>query len=233
MIRARETVDYHEMRLRTPVPGAPYAPDRPPEEPIVTSPSTGTRRLALVALAVGLGPALAACGSGQISQTANQESAVDGGSGSAGNLSVNDVRVVLPDADGPTGNGAAELGFTASYSGAGVGDPVRLERVTVGGVQVRVEAADPLARGCSLVATTAEGAAKDRKPVQGVCIAHTTASVPDPGKFDYGHSVPATFTFSDGQTVEALAGVVTKAEEAGTYTPPAESPEGEAAAAAH
>ena len=60
----------------------------------MTSPNTGLRRTALVVLAVGAALGASACSAGQVSQTAYQVAAVDGGSGSAGDLAVNDFQVV-------------------------------------------------------------------------------------------------------------------------------------------
>ena len=61
----------------------------------MTSPNTGLRRTALVVLAVGAALGASACSAGQVSQTANKVAAVDGGRGSAGDLHVNDLQVVV------------------------------------------------------------------------------------------------------------------------------------------
>ncbi|MDV8002343.1 hypothetical protein [Rhodococcus sp. IEGM 1408] len=183
----------------------------------MTSPNTGLRRTALAVLAVGAALGASACSAGQVSQTAYQVAAVDGGHGTAGDLEVNDLVVVLPE----TGDADAKVGFVASYTGSGFGDPVSLDRVQIDGVEVQVGESQPLERGCSLVVSSAEGAVP--APAQeGVCVEQTTATLPA-GELAVGTSVPATLTFSNGDTVQAFAGVITEVPDSGEYTRPSET----------
>ena len=92
----------------------------------MTSPNTGLRRTALVVLAVGAALGVSACGGGQISQTANQVAAVDGGYGTVGDVHVNDFRVELPE-----NGGEAKVGFAVAFTGSGFGEPISIERVEV------------------------------------------------------------------------------------------------------
>ncbi|GAA2063721.1 hypothetical protein [Williamsia deligens] len=70
---------------------------------------------AAVGSAVVLG--LGACGAGQISQTANQEAAVNGGAATVGELALRDVHVIYPRvnaSDAFVNGGPFELGFLIS-----------------------------------------------------------------------------------------------------------------------
>ena len=115
----------------------------------MTSPNTGLRRTALVVLAVGTAVGMSACGAGQISQTAGQVAAVDGGQGSAGELYVNDLVVVLPE------TGEARLGFVASFTGTGMGESISLDRLEIDGIEAQIGESQPLERGCSLIVSAA------------------------------------------------------------------------------
>ncbi len=169
----------------------------------MTSPNTGLRRTALVALALGAALGASACGAGQTSQTAEQVATVDGGSGSAGDVHVNDLKVVLPE----SGEGEARVGFVVSYTGSGIGEPISVDRVEVDGATVQLEGATPLERGCTLVFSAAE----DAQPAPGgdsLCIANGTATLPSSDELVLGQSVEATVNFSNGDQVDTRAGVV-------------------------
>jgi len=185
---------------------------------------TATHRLrnsALAVLAAGVALGAGACGSGQISQTANQVAAVDGGSARTQDLSVSNVHVVKPDAEGAE----AKLAFTVAYYGTGLDDKgVTLESVQVDGKPVQVRAAEPVKRGCSLVASPSKSV--PTAPAEGVCINYTEATLPGQG-LEYGHSVPAVFTFSNGEKLTPTAGVSTEFDTAGEYSRPAEEPAAE------
>lgn len=181
----------------------------------MTSPNTGLRRTALVVLAVGAALGASACSAGQVSQTANQVAAVDGGRGSAGDLSVNDLQVVVPE-----NGGEARVGFVASFSGYGLGDAVSLDRVEIDGTPVQLGETRPLERGCSIVVDAREDA--EATPVEGVCVEQATATLPGAGDLNVGASVPATVVFSNGDRIETDAAVVGEILEAGEYERPAE-----------
>lgn len=183
----------------------------------MTSPNTGLRRTALAVLAVGVALGASACGAGQSSQTASQMAAVDGGSGQAGDVHVNDFQVVLPE-----GGGEAKVGFAVSFTGTGFGEPVRLERVEVDGKQVQVEGAQPLERGCTFVASVTEGG--ETKPGgDTVCIEKGSATLASADDLKLGQSVPATLRFSNGDEIELRAGVIAETPGPGEYTRPAET----------
>lgn len=183
----------------------------------MTSPNTGLRRSALVVLAVGAAAlGASACSAGQATQTSNQVAAVDGGQGAAGDLHVNDLVVSVPE----SGQGEARLGFVASYTGYGIGEPISIERVEIDGVQARLDASQPIGRGCSLVFSVRD--AVDPNPAgDGVCINQATASLPA-GGLDLGTSVPATVSFSNGDRIEMDAAIITEIPAGGEYTRPAE-----------
>lgn len=182
----------------------------------MTSPNTGLRRTALVVLAVGAALGASACSAGQVSQTAYQVAAVDGGSGSAGDLAVNDFQVVLPE------SGEAGVRFVASYTGSGLGDAVTLDRVEIDGEEVQLGQRKPLERGCSLVVAAPEDANPVPAP-NGVCVDQTTGTLPNSDGFDNGVSVPATVSFSNGDRIEVRVGVVAEGALPGAHQGPAES----------
>ncbi|WP_314038168.1 hypothetical protein [Dietzia sp. CH92] len=181
----------------------------------MTSPNTGLRRTALVVLAVGAALGASACSAGQVSQTANQVAAVDGGRGAVGDLAVNDLQVVVPE-----NGGQARVGFVASFSGYGLGEPVSLDSVEIDGTPVQLGQTQPLERGCSIVVDARENA--EPAPVEGVCVEQTTATLPSSDNLDLGTSVPATVTFSTGDRIETQAAVVGELVEAGEYVRPTE-----------
>lgn len=181
----------------------------------MTSPNTGLRRTALVVLAVGAALGASACSAGQVSQTANQVAAVDGGRGEVGDLAVNDLQVVVPE-----NGGQARVGFVASFSGYGLGEPVSLDGVQIDGTPVQLGETQPLERGCSIVVDARENA--EPVPAEGVCVEQTTATLPSADDLSIGTSVPATVSFSNGDRIETEAAVVGEILEAGEYTRPTE-----------
>lgn len=183
----------------------------------MTSPNTGLRRSALVVLAVGAALGASACGSGQISQTAGQIPAVDGGRGTAGDLSVNDFQVLIPQ-DG----GDVRVGFAASYTGYGITDPIGIESAEVDGLPVQLGDTRPMERGCSIIFDSTPDAAP-MPPAADVCLEHATATLPGGEGLHMGTSVPATVSFSNGDQIELDAAVMADPVESGEYTRPAES----------
>lgn len=201
-------MDYDETRLRE---------KTFPEEPDVTSLNTGLRRTALVVLAAGTALGMTACGAGQVSQTANQVAAVDGGRGSVGELTVNDLQVIVPD-----NGGAARVGFVASFTGYGLGEEVTIDSVVVDGVKAQLGAIQPIQRGCSVVFDATEDA-KPAPKQDNLCIEHTTATLASSDDLHIGTSVPATVSFSNGDQIETEAGVMAEILEIGEYTRPSET----------
>ncbi|MBV8931350.1 MAG: hypothetical protein JOZ47_22385 [Kutzneria sp.] len=70
-----------------------------PVSSVKHGPAAGSRLLALV-LGVSAALAVAGCSAGQITQTDDQVAAVNGASGTSGPISVRDVRLAFPTADG-------------------------------------------------------------------------------------------------------------------------------------
>lgn len=183
----------------------------------MTSPNTGLRRSALVVLAVGAALGASACGSGQVSQTASQIAAVDGGSGTAGDLSVNDFQVLIPR-DG----GEVRVGFAVSYTGYGFEDPIGIASAEVDGMPVELDDTRPMERGCSIIFDANPDAAP-MPPAADVCLEHATALLPGGESLHIGTSVPATISFSNGEQIELDAAVMAETIEIGEYTRPAET----------
>lgn len=169
----------------------------------MTSPNIGLRRPALVVLALGAALGTSACSAGQVSQTASQVAAVNGGQGSVGDLVVNNLQVVMPE----SGEGEATVGFVASFDGTGTGESVTLDRVEIAGEELQLGEAPPLERGCSIVYSADQSTPPPPVP-QGVCVEHTTAALPTSDGLHIGTSAPATVTYSNGDQIEMLAGIV-------------------------
>ena len=168
----------------------------------MTSPNTGLRRTALVVLAVGATFGATACSAGQVSQTANQVAAVDGGQGSAGDVHLNDLQVILPEDDGE-----ARVAFAASFTGSGFGEAITMDSLEIDGNQVDLGEFPPLERGCTAISSAAEDATTGSAQ-EGICLEQITATLPDSDGLTIAQSVPATATFSNGDVIETEAGIV-------------------------
>src|SRR5699024_11967059 len=145
---------------------------------------------------------------------ADNERAVDDGPGSSADMSVNDLRVVLPG----TGEGEPRVSFTTSHKGYGLDEPVSIERVEIDGEEMQFGETAPLERDCSVVATTEESEAP---PAEGVCIEHVTATLPSADDLTLAQSAPATVSFSSGDVLETSAGVIPEPTGSGDFTRPA------------
>ncbi len=100
----------------------------------LTSPRGVARAVAAAAIGSAVVFGVGACGAGQISQTANQEAAVNGGSATVGQLALRDVHVVYPpvNADDAFVNGGPfEVAFLISNNSAYQDDT--LQSITVPG----------------------------------------------------------------------------------------------------
>ena len=183
----------------------------------MTSLNTGLRRTALVVLAAGTALGMTACSAGQISQTANQVAAVDGGRGEAGDLTLNDLQVVISE-DG----GQARVGGVISYAGYGLGDEVSVDTIEIDGQPAQLGALKPLERGCSIEFDATEDAEAGPE-IEGLCLEHATATVPNADDLNIGVSVPATVSFSNGDQIETEAAVVAELLEIGEFSRPSET----------
>lgn len=184
----------------------------------MTSPNTGLRRTALVVLAVGAALGASACGSGQVSQTANQMAAVDGGRGAVGELTINDLQVIVPDE-----GDQARVGFAVSYTGYGFEDPISIDSAVIDGVPVQLGATQPMERGCTIV-FDATADATPTPPQDDICIEHAVATLPGAEDLHVGTSLPATVSFSNGDQIELDAAIMAEILEIGEYTRPAQAP---------
>lgn len=183
----------------------------------MTSPNTGLRRTALVVLAVGAALGASACSSGQISQTANQVAAVDGGRGSSEQLTVNDFQVLVPEE-----GDEARVGFAVSYTGYDSEQPISIESAEVDGTPVELGATQPMERGCTIVFDASE----DAEPMPAsadICLEHTTATLTGAEDLHIGTSLPATISFSNGEQIELDAAIMAEVLEIDSYTRPAET----------
>jgi copper(I)-binding protein len=100
----------------------------------LTSPRGAARVIAAAAIGSAVVFGVGACGAGQISQTANQEAAVNGGSATSGDLALRDVHVVYPavNADDAFVNGGPfEVAFLISNNSPFEDDT--LQSITVPG----------------------------------------------------------------------------------------------------
>ena len=183
----------------------------------MTSPNTGLRRTALVVLAVGTALGASACSAGQTSQTASQVAAVDGGRGEAGELTVNDLQVIVDEE-----NAEARVGFAVSLTGYGFDESVSIDSVEIDGMPVQLGATQPMERGCTIVFDARE----DAEPGQAegdICLERAVATLPGSEDLRMGTSVPATLSFSNGDQIETNAAVMGSIVEAGDYTRPADA----------
>jgi hypothetical protein len=81
--------------------------------------------------------ALAGCGTGQISQTADQASAVNGSSATVGDLALRDVRIqAVQSGDALEAGQTVDLVFVASNQSIDTGDELTGIRTSVGNVSV-------------------------------------------------------------------------------------------------
>lgn len=101
----------------------------------------GRRGVAAVALGAGAALALSACGAGQITQTDTQMSAVTGSVAHSknGDITLNDVQLVLASQDALKAGNPLHLTFTAANANAD--HAYDLEKITVGGKSLTIEGA--------------------------------------------------------------------------------------------
>ncbi len=100
----------------------------------LTSPRGVARAVAAAAIGSAVVFGVGACGAGQISQTANQEAAVNGGNATVGQIALRDVHVVYPAVnadDAFVDGGPFELAFLISNNSAYQNDT--LQSITVPG----------------------------------------------------------------------------------------------------
>lgn len=151
---------------------------------IASTSRTGVRRLlgrrgaAVTALAAAAALSLSACGAGQISQTDTQTSAVTGSTvqSANGDITVNDIQLVLATKDAAAAGGPFHLVFTAANASAHTDYP--LEQITIEGQQVDIEQAP--ATLCAGVSLTTPTPAELEKQAGGSVPGTTPATSPTP-----------------------------------------------------
>lgn len=200
---------------------------------------TAVSRCGLAVLALGSAVALTACGAGQISQTANQVAAVDGGAANSENgyITLRDVTVHPQDGSTP---GAVK--FSAANSDPS-GKAVNLKSITVDNTKVTLDGSTELPATCSLIgdsaeaikamggsveATTAAASSSAAASSTTTAAATTTVSIEQAdncvsylttsfeGTATAGTSLKVTFTF-DSDTITVDAPVAAATPESGTH----------------
>lgn len=178
------------------------------------APRRAVRRsaVAVAALAAGSALVLSGCGAGQISQTAEQVSAVNGNTANVGAVALRDVRILLPQSADYTNTkgGKALLAFSAVNSAPDKTD--ELSSITTDLGTVNITPADAaLAPGRVLVA----GAPKAMPQSASTSAAPTSSATPTSG------SAAATSTAAPTGSATPQAAATTSAQKpsAGASTP--------------
>ncbi|MET4047874.1 MULTISPECIES: hypothetical protein [unclassified Rhodococcus (in: high G+C Gram-positive bacteria)] len=166
-------------------------------------------RLWATALAAGAALTLTACGSGQISQTAQQVSAVNGNFANVGDISLRNVHVVYPQSEEYSiePGGKVELGFVAVNNSATT--PDRLTRISTTAASSVTVGKEP--GGSEIAPLTALGAGAptgtevddELIPLQMIVVELNSISE----DVRPGLTVPVTFTFEEAGDVEVLVPV--------------------------
>ena len=157
--------------------------------------------IALIAVAA-MSMGLTACGSGQISQTAQTKTAVDGANAGTQDKNVRVRNIVVLKQD----NGQAALTFAAVNKQENP-NAVTLESVTVAGQPVQLNGDATIETGCTLVAGSAEElAAQPSAAPETDCVTYVATTV-DGANFIEGTTQPVEFTFSGSGSAKADAPV--------------------------
>lgn len=115
--------------------------------------SAGAGR-AVAGLAVAI--ALAGCGTGQVAQTTDQESAVNGGKGTAGHVALRDVRIqAVQDGDSLPAGSTVDLVFVATNQSTDADDELTKISTDIG--KVSVAGGKELPAGGLLIASAPTG----------------------------------------------------------------------------
>ena len=163
--------------------------------------------LALVATGAALG--LTACSAGQVTQTAEQVSAVNGVNADEDNIALRDVAVIIGK------DGDASLKFTAANE-EDQGKSVKLNSIEVDGQSAQVSASKTIKAGCNLVIDSEENIDKIEKHASGEkCIETGTATISGAEDLYAGGHKAVTFKFNSGK-IKLDAPVAAYTPEAGT-----------------
>lgn len=187
----------------------------------MTTPNSGVRRTALSVLAVGAAGLLSACSAGQITQTSSQVAPVDGGFASSEDLNVDNFRVVVDEEHISDPGGEGRVGFSVSYSGSMLAgeEGVELQAVQVDGQEANIVSSEPFPRDCTLTAHVgpqAELPEVENEP-GGLCMRFAEVTLPDTSDLRVGVSVPGSLTFSNGDEIDILTGIVVEPPEPDSF----------------
>ncbi|WP_072803096.1 hypothetical protein [Rhodococcoides yunnanense] len=169
-----------------------------------------TRRLAtVVAIAAGATLTLAACGAGQVSQTADQVAAVNGNFADVGNISLRNVHVVYPQTEEYSiePGGKVELGFIAVNNSPA--NPDKLTRIATTAASSVTLGEEPGGTDIAPLTALGAGAPADTKlddpliPLQLIVVELNGIGE----EVRPGLTVPITFTFEEAGDVEVLVPV--------------------------
>ncbi|RMI29355.1 hypothetical protein EBN03_26215 [Nocardia stercoris] len=163
------------------------------------------RALAVAALAAGAALALSGCGAGQISQTASQQSAVNGNTADIGQLALRDVRILTPQSADytNTSGGKAVLAFTVTNQSGSVADQLTSIKSDLGDVKLTPATVDvpPLK---AVVAAAPGKVAADTGSGDAVVLVEISGLHRD---VTPGLTYPVTFNFKQNGTVAVSAPV--------------------------
>lgn len=172
---------------------------------------SATTRCGLAAVALLSATGLAACGAGQISQTANQVPAVDGASANSedGFIHLRDV-TIHPATSGK--DGAIKFAVTNDYP---KGKDIKLESITVGSDKVDISGDATIKSTCQLIG---DGKAQISTMAPGQVPAESAASVTTTAAAEASETaVAATTTAAAPSTAKAAAGATTDPKNCVTY----------------
>lgn len=165
----------------------------------VSKRSVVRRAIAVAAVAAGAALALSGCGAGQISQTASQQSAVNGNNADIGKLALRDVRLLTPPSADYTNSagGKAVLAFTVTNQSGSVDDQLTSIKSDLGDVKLTPATVDvpPLK---AVVAAAPGKVATDSPSGDAIVLVEVTGLRRDVSP---GLTYPVTFNFKENGTV--------------------------------
>lgn len=151
--------------------------------------------VAAAAIAAGVISGTAACGAGQISQTANQQPAVNGGQGTIKQLSVRDAQIIYPTDDGAdTLQAGGPLQLFVVVTNSSSTDKDTLTSITAPSGSVAISGTPDIAPGKRLTVGKPAGVTTAAAAVEGDTAA--TATLTGVTDVRAGLTVPLTFHFA-------------------------------------
>lgn len=157
------------------------------------------RRLLVPALAMAAAAALTGCAAGQISQTADQVSAIDGANGSVGNLSILNAQLAKPSGEAIAAGGNGRLTLWISNQG--------VESDSLTGITTPYASAVDISGKSEIPGQTLADLASDTGTT--VVVQDFTQQVVS------GQSVPMTFSFAKAGSVQLNVPIKVPTERSG------------------